>query len=260
MDVEAGASAGAGRPAVRQRRIGIGHVDHARQLAADQRFQRLAQPDKSLRQVAHQRRAGVLHRSHHAAVPEQRALGRRVHDHVGHQPGEIDVVGADREQNEVELAVGLAFLRGGKRGAQFAELRVDGALAVGGGFRRQAFAGALRAEQPVRDGGAGAGQRQVGHRDMRILHGERERGAGLIAVQRAVTGGIEPQRAVALPVRQAVRRFAGPSALEPGAARPVILRAGAAQIVAEAEAVVGGARWPGPGCPRRRRCCRQGRR
>ena len=69
---------------------------------------------------------------------------------------------------------------------------------VGGHSRR-----ALRAEQAVGDGGAGAGQRQIGHRDVRVLHGERQRGAGLVAVQRAMAGGVEPQRALALPHLQA---------------------------------------------------------
>ena len=33
MDIEAGAAAGAGRAAVRQRRVGVGHIDHAREVA-----------------------------------------------------------------------------------------------------------------------------------------------------------------------------------------------------------------------------------
>ena len=54
MNVEAGAAAGAGRAAIGQRRIGVGGVDHPRQVA-DQRLQRLAQLGKSLRQVARHR-------------------------------------------------------------------------------------------------------------------------------------------------------------------------------------------------------------
>ena len=122
MDIEAGASAGAGRAAVCQRRVGVGGVDHARQVA-DQRLQRLAQLGKSLRQVARQRRACIVDRGHHAAAPEQRALGRRVDDHVGDEAGEIDVVGADRQQHQIELAVGLPALGGGDGFAQFGELR-----------------------------------------------------------------------------------------------------------------------------------------
>ena len=47
---------GQGAPPFGQRRIGVGRVDHARQVA-DQRLQRLAQFCKSLRQVARQRAA-----------------------------------------------------------------------------------------------------------------------------------------------------------------------------------------------------------
>ena len=74
---------------------------------------------------------------------------------------------------------------------------------------------------------------------MRILHGERQRSPGLVAVQRAVAGIVEPQRALALPVRQRVRRLAGAAAFVAGAARPVILRRGSAEIGAEAKALIG---------------------
>ena len=128
---------------------------------------------------------------------------------------------------------------GGEGFAQFGELAVHLAAARRVRFRRRTFARALRAEQPVGDGGAGAGQRQIGHRDVRIAHGERERGAGLVAVERAVAGRIGPQRALALPDLQKVRRLAGAAAFVAGAARPVILRGRARQIIAEAKAFVG---------------------
>ena len=169
---------------------------------------------------------------------EQFALGRGVDDGVGDQSGKIDVVGADRQQHQIELAVGFAALRRGEGFAQFSQLRVDGARAGVAGFTRRAFARALRAEQPVGDGGAGAGQRQIGHRDMRIAHRERQRGPGLVAVQRAVAGRVEPQRGLTLPDLQEVRRLAGAAAFIAGAARAVILVAGAAEIGAEAKAFV----------------------
>ena len=128
---------------------------------------------------------------------------------------------------------------GGEGFAQFGELAIHLRAARRVRFRRRTFARALRAEQPVGDGGAGAGQRQIGHRDVRIAHGERERGAGLVAVERAVAGRIGPQRALALPDLQRVRRLAGAAALVAGAARPVILRGRARQIIAEAKAFVG---------------------
>ena len=127
-------------------------------------------------------------------------------------------------------------------------------------FRRRAFPRALRAEQAVGDGGAGAGERQIGHRDMRISHRERERGAGLVAVQRAMAGGIEPERAVALPVLQRVRRLAGAAAFVAGAARTVILRARACRDRSGSRSPHRPTRSAGPDCLRRRRCCRRGRR
>ncbi len=108
MNIEAGAPAGAGRAAVGQDRVGIGHVHHV---------------------LPRRRRARILYRSHHARAPEQRALGRGVHDHVGDQPGKIDVIGADRKQDQIELAVGLSLLRSRDGLAQFGQLRVDRALA-----------------------------------------------------------------------------------------------------------------------------------
>src|SRR5438105_1934851 len=53
-----------------------------------------------------------------------------------------------------------------------------------------------------------------------------------------MTGGIEPQRAIALPNLQRLRRFAGSSALVSGAARSKVLRSRGAEIRAEAETFV----------------------
>ena len=68
----------------------------------------------------------------------------------------------------------------------------------GGSSRRSAarrtLAGALRVEQSVGDTRAGAGERQEGHGDLRVLDRERKRGARLIAVERAVAGA-DSQRA-----------------------------------------------------------------
>ena len=50
---------------------------------------------------------------------------------IGDQPGKVDVVGADRQQHEVEGARRLAALRRGHGFAQFRQLRVDAALAGG---------------------------------------------------------------------------------------------------------------------------------
>ncbi len=139
----------------------------------------------------------------------------------------------------MSLAPIVAALGSGDGFAQFGELRGDRALAAGRGFGRRAFPCALRAEQAVDDGGAGAGQRQIGHRDVRMAHRERQRGAGLVAVERAMAGGIEPERALPLPDLQRVGRFAGPSAFVTCTARTIILGARGSEIGAEAEALVG---------------------
>src|SRR6185369_10589813 len=102
----------------------------------------------------------------------------------------------------------------------------------------RAFAGALRAQQTVADAGAGAGEWQKGHRDVGVAHRERESRAGLVAVERAVAGRVEPERAVMLPVGKRVGYFAGAATFIAGTARPVVLRTGGTEIGAEAEALV----------------------
>src|SRR5260370_25661455 len=78
----------------------------------------------------------------------------------------------------------------------------------------------------------------MGRGDRGILCRQRQRGAGLIAVQRAMAGGVEPERALALPYLQRVWGLAGPSAFIAGAARTVILGARRPEIGAEAETFV----------------------
>src|SRR5947209_8463392 len=74
---------------------------------------------------------------------------------------------------------------------------------------------------------------------MGVAQRERERGAGLVAVEGTVAGRVEPERAIVLPVRERVRRLAGAAALVTGAAWPVVLRAGGAEVGAEAKPLVG---------------------
>ena len=120
---------------------------------------------------------------------------------------------------EIERAVGIALARLGKRVAQLRDLRGHGAGAAAG---QRAFARALRVEQAHVDGRAGAGERDEGHGDLRVLDRERERGAKLIAVERAMARRRHPARAVLHPV------FGGGGA---GAARIVV--AGLVGVVAE---------------------------
>src|SRR6266700_6292597 len=53
-----------------------------------------------------------------------------------------------------------------------------------------------------------------------------------------MAGGVEPQRALPLPHRQRIRRFAGAPALEAGAAWAVVLARGGAEIGTETETFV----------------------
>src|SRR4029077_6638596 len=101
------------------------------------------------------------------------------------------------------------------------------------------LARALRAEQSALDRRAGAGERQERHRDMRVLHRERERGAQLVTVERAVARLTHPARAEPRPFGEVFRRavlFAGAVALEGRAAGAEIFAARAE--AAEAEAFV----------------------
>ncbi len=75
MDVEAGAAAAAGHAAIGERGIGVGDVDDVREVAADERLQRLAQLDEVLRQLARQR---IAESSTLAITPERRNSARSV--------------------------------------------------------------------------------------------------------------------------------------------------------------------------------------
>ena len=103
---------------------------------------------------------------------------------------------------------------------------------------RGTFVGALAAEHADLDGGPGARERQEGHGKMRLLDRECERGAHLIAVERAMASRIHPTRAVARPVfcRGRARRsvLAGAVVGKAGAARPEVLAAATEAPEAEA--------------------------
>src|SRR4029077_20516261 len=124
---------------------------------------------------------------------------------------------------------------------ELAELRRRGARAVVDADHPGTIVGGLSAEHAGGDARAGAGQRQERYRQVRLLDGERQRGAQLIAVERAVTAGAHPARAVARPILRRRRRrrpvLAGAVVAIAGAARPEILAAGAAaQEALEAKA------------------------
>ena len=94
-----------------QRRVAVGHEHDAREIAADQRLERGAHFREVAGQIAIEHRLRIFDRSKRAATPQQGAFGRRFDDDVGDQAGEVDVVRTDRQQHEIELAVGLFAAR-----------------------------------------------------------------------------------------------------------------------------------------------------
>ena len=115
---------------------------------------------------------------------------------------------------------------------------VPGAGRAGAGART--LARALAVEKAGVDGGARAAERNEGDGEMAVLDRKRERGAHLVAVERAVTGAAHPARTLPRPIAHAHvlagRDVAGLVAAEAGPSGPVIL---AAVEAPEAEAVVG---------------------
>ena len=204
MNVEAGAPAGARRAAVGQRRVGIGHKDNARRSPTSGFSASLSLP----KLCGNSRASAARESSTDPITPLRLNSARSV--------GVSTITSATSPEKLMSLAPidsrTRSSLRSGCRrfaavtaSRNSANCALTMPLQVLARFRRRAFPCALRTEQSVGDGGPGAGERQIGHRDVRILHGERQRGAGLIAVERAVAGRIEPERALALPHLQRVR-------------------------------------------------------
>ncbi len=103
-------------------------------------------------------------------------------------------------------AVGAMLARGRERLGQRRDLRARRRRAGGVGARARAFGDALRAEEAGGDRRARAGERNEGDGDVRVLDREAERGAHLVAVERAVA------RAASASARSGAprRRHAGP--------------------------------------------------
>ncbi len=229
VHVEAVASARTGRVGAGKRGVAVAHVDDARQISTDQRLERGARLGEIAGQLAIEHLLRILDRGNDAAAIEQAAFGSRLDHDIGDEPGEKDVVGADGEQHQIEAAVGL--MAAGRR----QELRQRGDLGANrprtgsARARARALARPLVVEESGIDGCARAAERKKRDGEMRVLDGERERGAHLIAVERAVAGTAEPARALQRPVggaRVLVRhRGAGFVAAEAGASRPVVFTA-----------------------------------
>jgi hypothetical protein len=151
-------------------------------------------------------RFGMLNSENGAAAPEHSPIGRRFDDDIGDQPGKQDVVGADGEQHEIEIAALPGAPRGREIALQLRDLRRHRARTV---LVRRAIelARALRAEHAGLDRRAGTGERQESDGDVRAFYRERQRRADLIAVERAVAGLAHPARAKPRPFRQLARRL-----------------------------------------------------
>src|SRR3712207_3705031 len=148
------------------------------------------------------------------------------------------------QEYEIELPVGPRLAGALDDLAKLRQLARYGGGA-GCGVRGAAikFAGALVAEQADLDRRAGAGERQEGDRHLGVLDRESQRGADLVAVERAVAGGAQPPRRELRPGGQVATgpaaAVAGLVALVPDPSRPEIFGADGAGELAKAEPVVG---------------------
>ena len=188
--------------------MAVGHVNHARQVAADQRLQRGAQFGEALRQVAVES----------CAAPAAHVLIKPPWLNSTRSTPAVTITSATRPENLMSLAptvsrTGRACARAAacaRRSSASLQLRDLRRHRAGAAPLRRAVACALRLEQAVLDGGAGAGERQERHGDVLVFHRERKRGAKLIAVERAVAGRRHPARAVARPIADARERRVQP--------------------------------------------------
>ena len=252
---------GQGAATVCQRRIGVGGVDHPRQVA-DQRLQRFAQFAKPCGRSRVIAAACVVDRGHHAAAPEQRAFGRRVDDHVGDEarrnrcrwPRSTAAPG-----RACDPAAGASRRRAASRSSASCPLTVP-----------------WHARCPISTAGSRgrAASRTARRQWWRRCRpaADRSRRCADIARRARVRCGSDScksERWQAALNQSALCRChtasasgasQAASALIAGAARTVILRGRRSQIGAEAEAFIGRARSAGPDFPRRRRRCRRGRR
>src|SRR5436190_14870725 len=229
MYVEAIASARTGCVGAGKRRVAVAHVDDARQISADQRLERRARLGKIAWQFAIEHLLRIVDRGNNAVAMKQAAFASRLDHDIGDEPGEKDVVGSDGEQHQIEAAVGLMAAGRRQELRQLGDLGANRPRTGGAGARARAFARPLVVEEPGIDGGARAAERNERDGEMRILDGERERGAHLITIERAVAGTTEPARALLRPVagpRVLIRhRGAGFITAEAGASWPVIFTA-----------------------------------
>ena len=207
MHVETRLSAGAGRAVGAQRRMAVGDEHDAREIAADHRFQRRAQLREIARQVA--RRARCRRPRPTGSRCGRTARARVVASMItlATSPEKSMSFAPTVSSTRSSVRSGRARRAAGEILLQLRDLRRHRARAAP--VRRAVeLARALRAEHAVLDRRAGAGERQERHRDVRVLDRERERGAELVAVERAVAGLAQPARAEPRPFGEFVRRAA----------------------------------------------------
>src|SRR5581483_11174654 len=102
MHIEAVAAAGAGSAVRLQRRMPVGDIDDAMQVAANEWLECRPQFGEGAGQRGADHALRVLDRSHRAAARRDDALRRAVDDHIADKAGKGNVVGADGKQHEVE--------------------------------------------------------------------------------------------------------------------------------------------------------------
>src|SRR5262249_41062654 len=178
-------------------------------------------------------------RNEDTACGKEAALSSRLHDDVGHEPGEQHIVCSNGEQHEVERALRAVTPGRCHQLGQLGDLGAVYPWTRDAGSRPGTLEYAQRPEKSDIDGRAGAAKRNEGDREVRVLNCKRERGAHLITVQRAMTGAAQPARTFSRPrARSGIFGYPAAALVSPetGAARPEIL----IPIEAfEAEALVG---------------------
>ena len=103
------------------------------------------------------------------------------------------------------LAVTLLPMQGSHQGPQLTELGRRRSRATLDADHPGTVVGALSGKHPGVDSCSGAGQRQQRHGKVRVLDRERQGGAHLIAVERAVTRRIHPAGAMLCPIHSGNR-------------------------------------------------------
>src|SRR5262249_39280678 len=171
------------------------------------------------------------------AATEEAAFGSRLDHDYGTLAGEESIDGSNGMQHQIESAVGLLMSHRRQELRQFGGLGANRSRA--GKADARALARPLAAKKSGVDCRARAAERNEGDGDMQVFDRKCERGAHLIAVERAVTRPTQPARALLRPLagpHLAIRHDrAGSICPEARSSRPVIF---AAAKALEAKALI----------------------